>query len=487
MKEIKAKNLTEIISYKKTPFQEDNHKYFSGKNSTFQFDYDSYIKKIKTLITQKKIENHFNFIENKTPEVIKENGYEYFVKYKIIITNLRISCINDNFSFNELPITESYPQNSKFVKDIYQGGIYIEFFNNEFVNDRKGYNSYINFTLGVHSNIKFNHNIFSDVDLMIATPIDKTFVELINNKFLNRHLTISGAENCDNRKNYLLNGWSLKKDVIAKLYGAKRIEGKINEDNYLKKRNDSLNKIENSDISNKEILQHLIDLDEKIKVHHDDIEYSSKNIIINIQDNLIKRIEISGKYFFFKGKNIIEKLSSKTSPELIYYGPYNQLDSKGKNARFHKTLFISLKEHAIKSKDTSQELILNKELLKCERHILREEGKRSGRDRFILWFNEKSSDFGSNWILPIKWILLINFLFFLIFFSANWKLSLELSDILNSLGLYFELLIPTNSLAKILMTSEINKGWEALNIIKNIASSALIYQTISAFRKFKNK
>lgn len=496
-RDIQSEQLVRLLSHKNTGNLNDdergkhlqiNQQYDSClPNSQYIFDFDSYINRLKDLISQNDIGSHFDFIKLRKPEIIDENGFSYFTKYKIVIKHLRVSCIRErNFYFDCLQIDESFPECSTLVDKKYNGGIYLEFRNNVFLAGRSDYNCHVTFDIRNYNYIKFIDNKFENVDLFIGFSSVDSFVELRGNYFDSRHLTIGGG----NITTHKSGEWRLNKEIAGKVLGAKRLEGFINSKDYNKKRDELLRKIskKENDISTKDILSHLINTDNKISIDAKNVEYPDKNSLIRIKNNRINEIKISGivKYYF-KGVNNIKKITSEILPSYIYLGPYQNIDKKGQHHRQHKELFIYLKERTIANKDKSQEYIFHKEILKCERAILKEEGSVSLKDRFLLLFNEKSNNYGLNWVMPICWILLINTCFCLIVtYSFGYRFDFNWNNFFNTIGVFSEFLIPTNSVSKVLDLKELNKGWEAFNIFKNIFISILAYQTITAFRKYKN-
>jgi hypothetical protein len=412
-------------------------------------------------------------------------------------------CETNGFSFHSLGIDERYPTNSILVKDIYKGGIYIEFTDNIFARKPEfNGNPYINIGLSDDSRLKFTNNLFQEVDLYLNANFNNCFIHFINNTFKNRHVTVSGASEYlyPHGSTYASEGYRVLPNMQSKLFKSQRLTERINEIDFPGKSFKNLEaelirKVEaDAPIDNTDLLKYIIDKEKKIIVRPEDVEFGrDKNTIISFRDNQINTIQIGGQKLFFLGKNKINKISTGSLSESIYYGPYNILDKERQFGIHHKSVFIALKEDAINRKDKSQELIFNREVLKCEQNLLNKERKafkwfwdKSRKDRFILMFNSKSNNFGLSWTKPIAWMIGLNLVFFIILFSQISSFSLEVNVVLNSIGMFFELLLPTNSVSKVTGLDEINKAWEALNIIKNIFLTALIYQTLNAFRRFKN-
>ncbi|MFD2567342.1 hypothetical protein [Pseudotenacibaculum haliotis] len=496
-KEIKSELLIEIIQHdSNTDYFKSYHTYFSElENKSTRWDYNAYIRKAKALINDNGLDNFFDFKLNTKPEIIDENGYEYFVKYKILIKNLKIACNSEQIKLHSLVIDEKYPEDSNLMKDQYRGGIYIEFKNCEFVSIKSNYNSYVNIDLGQNARLTLTKNKFHNVDFYLNANYNNCFVHFDSNKFYNRHLTISGAVNNDGTHGFRSNSWSISGELAGKLYAVKRLERMVNKNGYDKKHSELIAKLEKKEnISNNEILDYLIASDNKYRINYSDIEYSqSKNTIVSFRNNEINKIQIGGQKLFFLGKNEINKICTSHLSENIYYGPYNRLDKEKQYGIHHKELFIALKEDAIRRNDKSQELIFNREVLKCERQLLKKESAnfkwywdKTRKDRIILTFNRLTNNYGLSWIVPIFWILGLNLLYCFFFFGFNYRLSLSWENFFNTLGMFSEFLLPTNNVEDITGIKNLNKGWEAANIIKNIFLAAFIYQTLRAFRRFRN-
>ncbi|WP_420551217.1 hypothetical protein [Tenacibaculum aiptasiae] len=505
-KEIDDKLLSEIISSRNLNANEQSihtqkyHEYYSRNlHGGIQWDYNAYIRKIKGLINQNDLKDNFEFIQLVKAEVIEENGREYFVKYKICIKNLKILCASEGFSFKNLPISENYPINSTLVKHQYKGGVYLSFENNEFVR-KPGFNGnpYINLGLSKYGKLNFFNNKFIDVDLYLNANYDDCYVNFSNNEFDNRHISLGAATEGDDTHGLKSSNWRLTNMVFGKLRASKTFERRINNDGFIKAREKFYEKIKDEkieDIKNKDILEYLLELDSKLNINHNDVEFVYSNVVFSFRDNKINVINIVGKKLFFFGKNEINKMETTDSSEDLYFGPYNILDKEKNHVYHHKALFIALKEDAIKRKDKSQELIFNREVLRCEQSILKSEKKsfkwlfrdKSWKDRVLLNFNEKSNNFGLSWVRPIfKWMLISNLIFIIPFLLFHYDFSWSLSNAFNTVGMFVQFLLPTNTIEKVTGLNNVNKIWEAFNIIKNVFLAAFIFQALIAFRRFKN-
>ncbi|WP_143764413.1 hypothetical protein [Cognaticolwellia mytili] len=506
--EVDADLLSKLISNdsnrnQKKDWSQENHEYYSiNEKNSFQYDYESYIRRLRKLSMEENFDSNIDFHQLVEPEIIEENNYKYLVKYRITIRNMIVKCRRNQFIIHGLGMDEMIVEGSVLSKDQYKGGIYLCFENVLFEPLVPDKNSHIVVSLGDDCRTHFESCVFDDVDLYFKADGKNIFAHFVKNKFLNRHTTLNGAANYETERGYSSNNYRIKAESQSKIYAANRLcefvyQNEMKDDVYSKLAIETMNKIESGDdINQNDVLAYFIDQDRRVKIDSNDVEYAgNKSVIISLRDNIVSELKIGGKSFYLIGKNKIDKITMNSSPEHIYYGPYNELDKLGVNARSHKSILIYWKEYALRSKDKSQELILNREIMKAERHLLRFEKTSScfpfdpsSKDRFILWFNEFSSDFGTNWFRPVYIIMTLNLIFVAVLFGGlGYSLNTSLPVILDTIGMYFELVLPTKSVADVLKVEDLNRGWEALNIVKNIIASAFLYQMVVAFRKYGSK
>jgi len=130
------------------------------------------------------------------------------------------------------------------------------------------------------------------------------------------------------------------------------------------------------------------------------------------------------------------------------------------------------------------ELDMQKEMIKGEKGSLHE--------KFQLFLNKESNNFGQNWYRAFWCLLIVNFIFY---FFYLWSLGLifqKTSIDYNLIGYYFEFLNPTHKVDFIknnegLRNIKINGLAVFLDFFNRIFVGFLIYQLISAFRKYGKK
>ncbi len=522
-KEIDFKEFKNIFNndwteHDQAEWREKNNQYYSTvADNTHKWDYDAYIRRLQTLILEAGLDDNIDFKKLLKPEIITEESSEYLVKYKVCISDLIIKCDRDNMlCLHPLSTSEKINGESHLVKDKYLGGIFLVFNNITYLTKDRSSNHYININLGPAARIDFNRCVFDDVDLYISAQEERNYIYFQNTEFKNRHVTINGGSNSEKRNGQGSNSYSISPDLIAKKAAAKRLTKLITEkesdfdgNNFLRLLESASkgnkvasiedyfnNKISRGNPDIRDLLLYQMSQDQRLEVVQDDVLYTNKKTaIICFKKCTITKVVTYGGKIYFIGENRIETISTKSSPEDVYFGPYNSLDELGAYARIHRPMFIAWKEYATKTMDRSLELILNRELLRIERHLLKEERKGSSFfislslvDSFVLWFNDVSSDFGMNWVKPLLFILFINLIFSIgLLLSLGYELNITFPNAFHNFGVFMELLSPLNSVSDILGENIAAKGWEGLNIIKNIVASVFLYQVIISFRKYGKK
>jgi hypothetical protein len=530
-KKINGKKLFEVISYnneeqnKKTrdKFFNENKDYYPSPetNKYLGWDHSAYIKRLEAFIKNEELSKYIFIEKIDKPILIKEDNNKYLVKNKIIIKNLTV--VIEPFDTIKL-FGSGFPEEyciegSRLSDNSYKCGLFVSFEKIQFVDESKGINSYLTFVFGPNSRVDLKECVFDDIDVFFSASNENNYLFATRCKFPNRHIRISLGSTNERRVGHGSNYYSIPSEPLSKAVAAQRltekiqhhsVDGQYNDysshrvahylrtadidssfDAYLNSKISDIN-----DITTKDLLLYFINRDESIHVNPEDVFYTSQYKAVAVfQDCEITEIKFDGSKIFFEGKNIIEKLTTESDLEKVYYGAYNRLDKDGKYARTHKTIFSRWKEEALKSKDRVQEIICDKEIMNIERHILKyEKGDNSffkdvtKLDRFILWFNSVSSDYGTNWLKPIFGIVFFNAFFVtILLMGLDYRFNPTIPNIFNTIGIFSEFLIPTKSVESVLDIEALNKGWELFNFGKNILVSVLIYQAIRAFRKYSIK
>ena len=142
--------------------------------------------------------------------------------------------------------------------------------------------------------------------------------------------------------------------------------------------------------------------------------------------------------------------------------------------------YRTLKNVAQKNNDAPRAITFYaKEMEAYSRTLSWKKGERI--DVLILWFNQKTNNFGLNWMWPIGWILGLGFLLYILLLSSC-------SGICNPdvAGKLFVFLNPTH---KIEFVCKGSWGFFTyfFDLVFRLIETTLIYQTIVAFRKFTRK
>lgn len=148
-----------------------------------------------------------------------------------------------------------------------------------------------------------------------------------------------------------------------------------------------------------------------------------------------------------------------------------------------KENYRQLKMVAAKNEDSVtkfdfQELEMdeNLEILKKEKKYL---------DVFILWTNKHSNSYGNNWLKSLVYIILINIIFFTIIRYIQGYTIFDKKIILEEIGSYFLFINPVHRFIDVFAEEPLAyKNTLFWDSISRIFNAYLIFQFISAFRKF---
>ena len=94
----------------------------------------------------------------------------------------------------------------------------------------------------------------------------------------------------------------------------------------------------------------------------------------------------------------------------IVFGPYQSVTPPPNGWQEYKDVLMDLREIAEKRKDEFQAGLLNREIMKCDHALIRQEKVRfaSIQDRLTLWVNEWLTDYGVSWLRPLGLLVLMN-------------------------------------------------------------------------------
>ena len=498
-KEITFKTITEILSYnfEKSPqFSKDIYSQLDDERYTY--DYEAHIRHIQKAASDNNLESFIKISnQNTEKEFIQEAMHEYFTKYTITIENLTIRIDSekcDNLILDRLSTKESYPAQSTRTTNEYNGGIQIKFLNNEFIADDSKRNPYVKIALGENAYAAFNNNTIKGADIYFGLSPHNSFLILQDNTFDNRHVTIRKWERKPTT-GYTSSNWHLPVDHIERYEASNRLEEMIDEkyyDPYHKLHKELRAKLKARSGTNlSDILNFLLTYTTKITVSPQDVVKKTNNskIISRITDNEFTQLNLlNGVHYYFRGSNIINQLVADTPSEHFHWGQYQQLDTKGKFAHAHKQFFMKLKANTIEKHDGFQELILKREIAKCESHLIKEEKsfRKAFQDRVVLWIGKEFSDYGASWTQPLLILFLTNFNITLYFFNYY---CLYKGYEFNFGYIFAELFNPVSNLADTMGTKYAKASWlmSTVNTFQKLIFAGTAYEIIKVFRRFSGK
>lgn len=463
--------------------------------------------------------------QEKTRSIANHDGTrDNFTLYTMSLEGLRIVCDRRGrlelfgwpFEVGEWSRFDLSPREPDFR-------VQYEFINNEFVPDRIPFS---------HCQINIPHacianlidNVFRDVDLYVGVRSSNSRLVLRNNEFDNRHTSIFGTRpNEDTGQNF--NGWGLDGDKITQSKAANELDRLINKSFHSKLKSIREELDERSGkkelvCSPNDLLELLIERLGSAEVRVEDIQRRGDvTSEIEFRDNEFRRLNFGGlAIFVFSGSNKIEELNFSKVPDDMHWGPYQIVDMDGMFARVHKRLFIQLREQAAERRDSFQEAIFRREIIKCEAHLLRSEtrlvpvgvseklaaayvalvsvlgGRRAGhlavwfkafQDRAILFVGWLFSNHGVSWARPIVILVGVNAVLTFVMYSQ----FSSCTGYRGSTYIFVELFNPLSSLGQSsgVTEAERSSGVSFLNIVQKLIYGGAVYQVVRVFRRFSGK
>ncbi len=150
-------------------------------------------------------------------------------------------------------------------------------------------------------------------------------------------------------------------------------------------------------------------------------------------------------------------------------------------------IYRQLKTVMAKNNDRIAELFFEKqEMLMHRYHLRNEKDIFRLNERFILWSNQWSNNFGQSWIQAILWLIILNLVTYnTVFFFLHYVNHISYNFITH-VSNYLEFLNPVHSFKSLFELEKINKISSFARLFDNlgrIINSYLIFQFIRAFRK----
>ena len=459
------------------------------------------------------LNKHIFIVSEPSTENLGKTGESFAVTKKIVIKNLIFEC-----PYLPAPVELSAKGgNTSPVRGRNQlNHLVLE--NNLFKYDTSdgGENTYIQFILRNNSYLTLKKNVFKFVDLGCFLHSNQyNFLNLTKNKLKQNYLILVSYADKGHRGARGGEFWAVDGDFVSDSSGIKKLEEFINHavdrDEYEKLENLTL-KIEGPERHDtKDLLDHDYYNKKQIKVSRDDLLPIPNNSYIKVKDNTIQKLstrvstsaEIVGKNkidavisgtrgneYTFEPETKIEDIASN-----LYWGAYNKVNSKAGFALGNLGFFLSLKNRAIARKDKHQESIINRELLKCEEALRKDEPiSKSWQERLIFWFGRFASNHGKSLMRPFLIILIGNLfvaamiiqffpnifswdifpqIYLTLFNPLSWNLlnpaSMGLISSIGNLGVKIE---------------DIPSGLLLINLIQKAFLYLLIYELIRVGRRF---
>ena len=192
-----------------------------------------------------------------------------------------------------------------------------------------------------------------------------------------------------------------------------------------------------------------------------------------------------------KFKNIFfesSKLTEITTTNVKWFSPPNLLSATGNFPELHpfsRETYRQLKHNQEKQGNRVQALEFHALEMEYYRLELKNQHKTSRvlAERSILWLG-RSNDHGQNWIKPVLLAAFFGYLFYAIMiFEAIGKWNCDV--LWNHFPSYFSLMNPIHDLSKVFPDKiAYNGSLQLTDYVWRIILAYLIFQTVSAFRKF---
>ncbi|RNI27538.1 hypothetical protein EFA69_15545 [Rufibacter immobilis] len=137
-----------------------------------------------------------------------------------------------------------------------------------------------------------------------------------------------------------------------------------------------------------------------------------------------------------------------------------------------------------KQEDTFQSLVFEQEEMESYWKYLKE-GRGDWSERFILWTSKVSNYYGKDWVLPVIWMIIFNFLFFILIGAGLvTNRAITIDDYLSLFGRVTYLFNPAHQVNNIHDKINLSNFSLVFDFISRIFTSYFIFQTIKAFRKY---
>ena len=222
----------------------------------------------------------------------------------------------------------------------------------------------------------------------------------------------------------------------------------------------------------------------------DDFNLQIANSNVRIENNRLTSLIIDAHVDMHLGsRNFIEYLDIALNYKklsYIYFSPYQQIDTSGRYAYHHRDLFLKLQKAALDRHDFPQVKVFQIEIMKCEHHFLHQEkpSLNNLQDKVIMSWSYHVSHYGTSWILPLWWLLAMNFICSMFIYHYH----LDMFDWEEFRIMFFNLLNPLTKPDELLgKNTDPTSFLLLMYTFQKAFYVALLYEIIKAFRRFAIK
>ena len=197
---------------------------------------------------------------------------------------------------------------------------------------------------------------------------------------------------------------------------------------------------------------------------------------------------------FRKANGFREINTTGVIPE-ITWNPYQKISlyHREHSPEIQKTkiIFLELRGRAQRTNNNFQEIVVNGEIAKLDHQMLKSEGRyRLHPDRIIFGWSHLISNYGSSWLRPMVWLLLVNALIATLGTMFSCEIDCSIIDLKQWSSICVDLLIPFDSVLDVFGLDGKHPNrlkFSVLNVTHKALYAALLYEIIKSFRRFARR
>lgn len=222
------------------------------------------------------------------------------------------------------------------------------------------------------------------------------------------------------------------------------------------------------------------------KTFFSDVNFKSWDTVTITHSSLFELSTTSVEWFDVKALNTVSPTDILFSTGLTLKNPAKAIEAEAQNIR--KELFRQLKFAMEKQGDQFNKLFFKKEEMAAYRKELRCHpiSRRNAGDKLILWFS-RSNDYGFNWLKPLLLIFGFTLVFYILLAVAYASCGFSINYLGASAYNFILLLNPTRKITDLFhMGDQVTPSllFYTLDFLQRLVLSYLLFQMISAFRKY---